>query len=374
MIAVHRSDSAKTAMPPWTEVKPNLDLVCSLQQRLNDVFPVEHIDVVVVGIFHQLAELLVGVPAPVIYWEQGHEWVFGDPVRFQTAQNYLKQDQLFHMVMHLPAPLAVVSRAVQDILRQDFGRSSVIIPNSIDCERFFPGERMVLPELKMITDGEQMPGVLATKSVLLVGNPALPLKGFDVAISVLTAVSKVVPIAVSWICQVKPTVGMVPGLSTCGLDIYYYVSPPQSEIPKIYRGHDVFLFTSRYEAWGMPVMEAMASGVPVVTTDCLGVRTFGKNGSNCLMGATGDVGGLAQHVLRVLTDENVKMVLSTAGRETALRFGPQSVVEALEAVLYSLTACAQELLKARQASLEELQVACTWAAEACSRPSHSTRV
>lgn len=32
----------------------------------------------------QVAELLVGVPAPVLYWEQGHEWLFGDPVRFQV--------------------------------------------------------------------------------------------------------------------------------------------------------------------------------------------------------------------------------------------------------------------------------------------------
>lgn len=33
----------------------------------------------------QVAELLMGVPAPVVYWEQGHEWVFGDPIRFQVC-------------------------------------------------------------------------------------------------------------------------------------------------------------------------------------------------------------------------------------------------------------------------------------------------
>jgi len=33
----------------------------------------------------QVPELLVGVPAPVLYWEQGHEWLFGDPVRFQAC-------------------------------------------------------------------------------------------------------------------------------------------------------------------------------------------------------------------------------------------------------------------------------------------------
>lgn len=40
----------------------------------------------------------------------------------QVAQNYLRQDQLFHMTMHLPAALAGVSSAVQDILQQEFNR------------------------------------------------------------------------------------------------------------------------------------------------------------------------------------------------------------------------------------------------------------
>lgn len=34
----------------------------------------------------QVAELLAGVPAPVVYWEQGHEWLFGDPVRLQVRR------------------------------------------------------------------------------------------------------------------------------------------------------------------------------------------------------------------------------------------------------------------------------------------------
>lgn len=37
----------------------------------------------------QVAELLVGIAAPVLYWEQGHEWLFGDPVRFQVCTSAL---------------------------------------------------------------------------------------------------------------------------------------------------------------------------------------------------------------------------------------------------------------------------------------------
>ena len=54
-------------------------------------------------------------------------------------------------------------------------------------------------------------------------------------------------------------------------------------MPLLYRGHAAFLFTSRYEAWGLPVMEAMASGLPVVATRCLGLAAFAEHGFNCLL-------------------------------------------------------------------------------------------
>jgi len=58
---------------------------------------------------------------------------------------------------------------------------------------------------------------------------------------------------------------------------------PQDDVPLLYRGHAAFLFTSRYEAWGLPVMEAMASGLPVVATRCLGLAAFAEHGFNCLL-------------------------------------------------------------------------------------------
>ena len=49
-----RSDVAQRAMPPWTSVEADVDVVCRLHQRVADVYPVESLDIVVVGIFHQV--------------------------------------------------------------------------------------------------------------------------------------------------------------------------------------------------------------------------------------------------------------------------------------------------------------------------------
>ena len=57
-IAVHRSDSATRAMPPWTDDTADIDVVLKLHQRLHHVYPAGDIDVVVVGIFHQVGSHL----------------------------------------------------------------------------------------------------------------------------------------------------------------------------------------------------------------------------------------------------------------------------------------------------------------------------
>lgn len=69
----------------------------------------------------------------------------------QTAHNYSKQDQLFHMVLHLPVALAAVSEAVQNILAQEFGRSSICVPNAVDCQRFCPGPMAEIPPSFILT-------------------------------------------------------------------------------------------------------------------------------------------------------------------------------------------------------------------------------
>ena len=83
-----------------------------------------------------------------------------------------------------------------------------------------------------------------------------------------------------------------------------FAAPLQEDLAELYRGHDAFLFTSRYEAWGMPVMEAMASGLAVVASRCLGVATFAQHAQNCL-----------------LADPQVRRGHGSTREEMLLRFG-----------------------------------------------------
>jgi glycosyltransferase involved in cell wall biosynthesis len=88
------------------------------------------------------------------------------------------------------------------------------------------------------------------RTVLLVGNPTLPLKGFPTAIAALSAAARVLPLHIRWVCQQRPLDALVPNLAGSDLDIEYVVAPGQDELPRLYRGHDAFMFTSRCVAVG----------------------------------------------------------------------------------------------------------------------------
>lgn len=84
---------------------------------------------------------------------------------------------------------------------------------------------------------------------------------------------------------------------------------PQSELPALYRGASIYLQTSYEEGLGISVLEAMASGVPVVATRTAGTEvTVAHEGSGWLVEQEGDVAGeVARRTLSVLTTDGHRM-------------------------------------------------------------------
>lgn len=98
-------------------------------------------------------------------------------------------------------------------------------------------------------------------------------------------------------------------------------------LAEFYRSLDVFVFPSLYEGFGLPPLEAMACGVPVVLTDSGGVREFAVDGENCLMVPPGDAGALAGAIRRVAESPRLRESLSSGGLQTARGFTWEETVE-----------------------------------------------
>lgn len=300
---------AKQAIPPWSDVVADGEIVSPVEAPLGP--RLVGADAVVVGWYQSLYECL-GAPSPLVYFEQGHEVLFGD-VRDDEASRTLAAQ--FEESMSFAVPVAAVSHHVGAILRERFGRRSATWPNGIDLQRFQP-------------DGHA-PG----RRVLLVGNPALAFKGFQAALEALALAWRAgARFEVTWMSQQAVQISGTP------YPIKNLVSPPQEELPRVYREHDLLLFTSRYEAFALPPLEAMASGVPVVATDCGGITTFATAGHDAVLCPVDDVARLASGVVRVLTDPAAARLLSERGRVAAERFGWEPVLDTLEAGLRRVAA------------------------------------
>jgi glycosyltransferase involved in cell wall biosynthesis len=99
-------------------------------------------------------------------------------------------------------------------------------------------------------------------------------------------------------------------------------------------GADVFALASRSEGLPMVLLEAMACGVPVVSTDCPGDGpSFAlEDGRAGLLVPVGDVPALALAILRVLSESPLRDSLVAKGHERVRDFTPQRVAEAYLAV------------------------------------------
>ncbi len=84
-----------------------------------------------------------------------------------------------------------------------------------------------------------------------------------------------------------------------------------------YLGADVLAMPSLLEAFGIPYLEAMHCGVPVVASDAPGPGDYLRDGDNCLMPARGDVQALAAAVIAALRDDGLRARLIANGKATA---------------------------------------------------------
>jgi len=90
------------------------------------------------------------------------------------------------------------------------------------------------------------------------------------------------------------------------------------DLPPFYCGAEIFVFPSLYEGFGLPLLEAMACGVPVVSSNASCLPEIG--GDACLYFAPHSVEDLVSQMERLLSDSNLRKELAKRGIERAREF------------------------------------------------------
>ena len=100
----------------------------------------------------------------------------------------------------------------------------------------------------------------------------------------------------------------------------------RSDIPEILPELDIFLFTSQSEGFGLAIVEAQLSQIPVVATEIGGIPEVINNRETGLLAPSKDYLKLSEAVMELIENKELKEKLIKQGRESALRFSPQHIV------------------------------------------------
>lgn len=198
--------------------------------------------------------------------------------------------------------------AREDLLRIG-PRDIEVWGRGVDAAAFHPGRRSLAVRQRL--------GVGHAVTFLHVGRLA-PEKNVEVLLRAFEVVrSALPPEAVRFVVAGSgPSVPALRALAGPGVTFLGTLDRAR-ELPGLYASCDAFAFASETETLGLVVLEAMASGLPVVATPSGGVADHLVHGQNGLAFPPGDVEACARAMRRLVDDHALRESLREGARRTA---------------------------------------------------------
>ena len=112
------------------------------------------------------------------------------------------------------------------------------------------------------------------------------------------------------------------------------------DLGALYRSHWLLCSTSSYEGFGVPYVEALASGLPIVTTPNDGAREVLRDG---MLGVISPPRGLSDDIVALLRDRERRDRLAATGVEAAAMYAVGRVADRYEQLYARVTGGARRL-------------------------------
>lgn len=255
-----------------------------------------------------------------------HDYLYGNTHGMKLFIQRMNNNTFGRFTMHRASVVIGLTNAAVRFVRKFGapGEKTIVVPNSVDTTTFRPNQRNILKERWGITG----------PIVLFVGRLVKD-KGVDVLLRAFQESLVNAPGSKLVIVGKGPEERSLHRLQRkLGLKPVYFLGRVQrEEMCHIYPGCDILVLPSLYEPFGNVVLEAMATGLPVIGSNIGGMADVITQGVTGYQIAPGNIKELSKHMISLLTDTRLRSGMSRAAREAAeKKFDDVVVARAVEKI------------------------------------------
>jgi N-acetyl-alpha-D-glucosaminyl L-malate synthase BshA len=297
----------------------------ALSSKLVDMVKLHHIDVLHVhyAIPHAYAAYMAkkmlheeGIEVPIVTTLHGTDiTLVGSHPHYKTAVTF--------SINKSDAVTSVSQSLKEDTLRLfDVKNDIKVIPNFIDLEK----------HVSHFTDCQRAMLANDEERVITHISNFRPVKRIEDVIKVFYEIQKEIPAKLmmvgegpekepaEWLCE------------ELGIEDKVKFLGKSSEIDKILCFSDLFLLPSETESFGLAALEAMASGVPVISSNTGGIPEVNEHGVSGYLSQVGAIEDMAKNALKILKDDQTLGKFKAQAKAAAQQFDIHTIVPFYEAV------------------------------------------
>ena len=297
----------------------------ALSSRLVDVVKANKIDVLHVhyAIPHAYAAYMAkkmlldsGIQIPIV------TTLHGTDITLVGSHPFYKPAVTFS-INHSDRVTAVSESLKQDTLRLfDIKKNINVIPNFIDTKKIKlkgkPCERSLLAEKE--------------EKILTHISNFRPLKRIMDVISIFEGVQLKIKSKLMMVGEGPEKKRAIQYVNEKGLEEQVLFLGNSNEIDKILCYSDLFLLPSEKESFGLSALEAMAHGVPIISSDAGGIPEVNKHGKTGYLSKIGDTESMTLNALSLLQNESLHKSFKRQAEQHAEKFNLDTVVNQYESI------------------------------------------
>jgi len=219
---------------------------------------------------------------------------------------------------HLLDVNVAVSDSVEEILEEEKIQNSEVIPNGINLKKFDQAPKAVFSSpLKMINVARIVPDIkgqdILIEALYLCKQANIPFQ--------CTFVGEILP------CHQEDLKRLEEKVKDYGLSHCVDFLGPCPDVPELLKNQDLFIFPSRKEAFGLAIIEAMASGIPVIASSTEGPAEILSPNQAGLLFETGNAVDLFHKIQFAYANQPEMKEMAERAYQEAKKYSIQKTLE-----------------------------------------------